>query len=87
MIDRAVIRSKKDRNGDILGLCNPNEYWSPRSKSDVIYEIESGKVRYYVPWTDGIKTIINVVNGSNGKYLRTDKDNTVRNNLDDLLDC
>ena len=87
MIERAVIRSKKDRDGDIIGLCNPNEYWSPKSKADAVYEIESGTYRYYVPWTDGTRTTINVVNGVNGKYLRTDKDNTHRNNLDDLDDC
>jgi hypothetical protein len=87
MAERAVVQSKKDRDGDILALCNPGEYWSPRSKADAIQDIESGVHQYYVPWNDGTKTTIRVVPGSTGKYLRTDKDNTSRNNLDDLSDC
>lgn len=87
MTDRTVTRSKKDRDGDILGLCKPGEYWSPRGKSDAIRDIESGTHRYYVPWSDGANTLIHVVNGPTGKYLRTDRDNTSRNNLDDLPDC
>ena len=87
MIERAVIKSKKNQDGDILGLCNPNEYWSPKSKNNAIYEIESGSIKYYVPWIDGTRTNINVVNGPNGKYLRTDKDSTYQNNLNDLPDC
>jgi hypothetical protein len=87
MAERAVIRSRKDRDGDILALCNANEYWSPRSKAEAIHDIESGTHKYYVPWNDGVKTLIHVVNGPTGKYLRTDKDNTSRNNLDDLHDC
>ena len=31
--------------------------------------------------------MIHVVNGPRGKYLRTDRDSTVKNNLDDLPDC
>jgi hypothetical protein len=56
-------------------------------KADAIQDIESGVHGYYVPWPDGVRTEIRVVNGPNGKYLRTDKDNTTRNNLDDLPDC
>jgi len=87
MTDRAVYKTKKDNNGDILGLCNSGQHWSPRTKADAIRDIELGNIRYYVPWKDGIKTIIKVVSGANGKYLRTDKDQTTRNNLDDLPDC
>lgn len=87
MTDRAVYKTKKDNDGDILALCNAGQYWSPRSKADAIRDIESGTIRYYVPWSDGTKTIIKVVNGATGKYLRTDKDQTSRNNLDDLPDC
>ncbi len=38
-------------------------------------------------WPGGVRTEIRVVNGPTGKYLRTDRDNTSRNNLDDLPDC
>ena len=33
------------------------------------------------------RTEIRVVNGPNGKYLRTDRDDTERNNLRDLPNC
>ena len=87
MADRAVTRTRKDRDGDILALCNPGDYWSPRTKADAIRDIEAGIHRYYVPWSDGRRTPIRVVNGPTGKYLRTDRDDTARNNLDDLPDC
>ena len=86
MADRAVRKTRKDEDGDILALCNPGDYWSPRQKADAIQDIESGLHTYYVPWQSG-RTPIRVVNGPNGKYLRTDRDNTSRNNLDDLPDC
>lgn len=86
MADRAVYQTRKDRDGDILALCSPSESWSPRLKADAIRDIENGIHTYYVPWTDG-RTEIRVVKGPNGKYLRTDRDNTARNNLDDLPDC
>jgi len=87
MADRAVTRSGKNSDGDITRLCKPGEYWSPRGKQSVISDIEAGTHRYYVPWSDGKSTWIRVVNGANGKYLRTDKDQTTRNNLNDLPDC
>ncbi|MES9902815.1 MAG: DUF3892 domain-containing protein [Sedimenticola sp.] len=87
MTDRPVTKTRKDRDGDIQALCNPGTFWTPRLKSDAIRDIESGDHSYHVPWADGTKTQIRVVNGPSGKYLRTDKDNTTRNNLDDLPDC
>ncbi len=86
MADRAVFKTGKDRDGDITKLCNEGQSWSPRSKSDAIRDIESGTHTYYVPWKSG-RTEIRVVPGITGKYLRTDRDNTSRNNLDDLPDC
>ena len=86
MSDRAVYKTGKDGDGDITRLCNSGEYWSPRSKANAINDIETGTHSYYVPWQNG-RTNIRVVQGPNGKYLRTDRDNTSRNNLDDLPDC
>jgi hypothetical protein len=83
---RAVTHSGKDRDGDITSLCKPGEYWSPQSKAGAISDIELHLHSYYVPWPEG-PTPIRVVNGLTGKYLRTDRDNTSRNNLDDLPDC
>lgn len=86
MSDRAVRNTGKDSDGDITKLCDPGAVWSPRYKADVIKDIEGGVHTYYVPWKSG-RTEIRVVNGSSGKYLRTDRDDTTRNNLDDLPDC
>lgn len=86
MADRAVTRTGKDVDGDITKLCNLGQSWSPRSKQGAISDIESGSHTYYVPWKSG-RTEIRVVNGPNGKYLRTDRDRTSKNNLDDLEDC
>lgn len=86
MTDRAVRRTRKDDDGDITALCDPGTTWSPRLKADAIRDIESGVHTYHVPWTGG-RTEIHVVRGSTGKYLRTDRDKTPRNNLNDLPDC
>lgn len=87
MADRAVRKTGKDRDGDITALCDSGQVWSPRKKADAIYDIENKIHTYHVPWTSG-RTEIRVVNDPvKGKYLRTDRDNTTRNNLDDLPDC
>ena len=87
MADRDVTRTRKDQDGDITALCYPGASWSPRLKAEAISDIETGVHRYFVPWSDGSRTPIRVVNGPMGKYLRTDKDGTSKNNLDDLPDC
>ena len=86
MSDRPVRKTRKDRDGDILALGNDGDSWSPRLKADAISDIEFGLHTYHVPWTSG-RTEIRVVNGVTGKYLRTDRDSTTRNNLLDLPDC
>lgn len=85
-MDRAVTRTGKNADGDIIRLCNPSASWSPVSKETAIRDIETGTHTYYVPWTTG-RTEIRVVPGPNGKHLRTDRDSTSRNNLDDLPNC
>lgn len=86
MADRAVRKTGKNNQGDITALCDDGARWSPRSKADAIADIESGAHTYYVPWATG-RTEIRVVEGAKGKYLRTDSDDTQKNNLDDLPDC
>tara|TARA_R110001592_G_scaffold360574_3_gene669182 strand:+ start:64 stop:327 length:264 start_codon:yes stop_codon:yes gene_type:complete len=87
MIERRVTRTKKDKDGDTLALCNSGDYWSPRSKADAINDIESGSYGYYVLGHGGTKTKIEVVKGQTGKYLRSVKDGSTGNNLDELPDC
>ncbi|MBH0098018.1 DUF3892 domain-containing protein [Salinibacterium sp. NSLL150] len=83
---RPVRQSRKDNYGNITALGDEGAVWSPRSSADVIFDIERGTHSYYVPWESG-HTPIRVVPGQGGKYLRTDRDATARNNLDELPDC
>lgn len=87
MAERPVTQSRKDRDGDILALCNPGESWSPRLKQDAINDIEGRLHNYFVEVPGTGRVDIHVVRGPKGKYLRTDPDRTNRNNLDDLPDC
>lgn len=86
MADCAVRKAGKNSQGDITSLCDDGVYWSPRASADAIRDIENRIHTYNVPWTSG-RTEIRVVQGLKGKYLRTDRYNTTRNNLDDLPDC
>ncbi len=86
MADRSVLSTGKNSDGDITSLCNDGASWSPRDKASAISDIESGTHTYHVSWQSG-RTEVGVVNGDTGKYLRTDRDNTSRNNLSDLPDC
>ena len=86
-LKRYVTATGKNRNRDITALCNPEESWSRISKDAAIKEIERGDYQYWVRSDSGCETRIHVLNGPNGKYLRTDRDNTPKTNLDDLPDC
>nr|WP_081895981.1 DUF3892 domain-containing protein [Cellulosimicrobium sp. MM] len=83
MPDYAVTHSGKNWDGDITAI-GVKGSWQ-HSKSSAISNIENGVCRYFVNWPEGY-TWIRVVNGATGKYLRTDRDGTSRNNLDDLPD-
>ncbi len=86
MARRKVTKSRKDKLGNITHLCNQFESWSPRTTHDVIRDIENKLDSYYVIVNYQEVDII-VVDGTNGKYLRTDPDKTTKNNLDELPDC
>jgi hypothetical protein len=83
MIERKVTNTRKGEKGKIIALCNPVEWWSPRSAIEVINDIEESYYTYYV-LVDGQKVLIKVMNGSVEKYLRTDPNKTTKNNLEDL---
>lgn len=86
MAIRAVMKAGKDSGGDITKLCGDGD-WSPRSKVDAIRDIESGSHQYFVPWASGGTLILVVDDPTKGKYLRTDRDRSTKNNLHDLPDC
>ena len=83
MADRRVTHSRKNLDGDITAIGNASQLWSPRVSADAIRDIELRTYTYFVQWPEK-RTEIRVVDGATGKYLRTDRDNTTRNNLDDL---
>ncbi|XOV85284.1 MAG: DUF3892 domain-containing protein [bacterium] len=87
MAKRYVRKTGKDSDGDITKLCNDGSAWSPRMKADVIRDIENNTNEYWVPWQSGETKIHVVSDRVKGKYLRTDRDQTSINNLDDLPDC
>ena len=86
MVDRRVTRSRKDSDGEITALCGPGAGWSPRNKQDAIRDIEAREYSYYVDMA-GYRIDVQVVQGPNGKYLRTTADPESANNLDNLDDC
>jgi hypothetical protein len=84
---RYITHVKRSLDWDITEICNPIEPWSSVSKKDAIREIESSVYQYFVNWGAFSTQIKVVVNKYDQKYLRTDKDNTKRNNLEELPDC
>lgn len=87
MTDRQVTATGKNQHGAIVSLCNAGQPWSPRQKADAITDIRTRQHRYWVAWPGQPSTWIEVVEGLQGPYLRTDRDSTSRNNLDELPDC
>ena len=86
MADRRVTGTGKDRDGDITKLCN-GSVWGSTAKASAISHIEGRVHTYYVQQPGTIRAEVRVVNGANGKYLRTDADAASGNNLDNLPDC
>jgi hypothetical protein len=86
MIERKITNSIKDSSGNITAICNPGEWWSPKTSEEAIEEIEEMLYSYHVI-LNGEKVDIKVVHGETGKYLRTDPDKTTKNNLDELPEC
>lgn len=78
-----VTKSKKDSDGDIIGLCGYG--WS-HPKAQAVSNIRAGVQRYYVTVSG---RDVNVRIGTrNGKgYLTTSPDGYAPNNLDTLPDC
>lgn len=86
MIERQITNIKKDSKGRTRLICNPDEWWSPKSVKEVVYEIEESFYRYYVI-VNNLKVEVKVIADSENKYLCTDPDKTTQNNLDELPEC
>lgn len=85
MAIREVTMCRKDDDGDIVALCNPDALWSPRLKGDAINDIENNIHTYYV-LRKGKRVDIKVFKNINGRSLGTDTMKTVTNNLVNLQD-
>jgi hypothetical protein len=78
-----VTNSKKDLDGDIIGLCGSG--WS-HSKAEAVASIRRDAAAYYVS-VNG-RTVYVRVGVRNGRdYLTTSPDSYSPNNLDDLPNC
>jgi len=84
MADRRVKRTSKDSDGDITSLCGD---WGTATKIVAISDIERRANSYYVQDAYSRRADVYVVNGTTGKYLRTDPNATSSDNLDTLPDC
>ncbi|MEX2547285.1 MAG: DUF3892 domain-containing protein [Chloroflexota bacterium] len=84
MADRRVTKTGKDTDGDITSLCGT---WGSTAKATAISDIEKGTNTYFVQDARSRRADVHVVNGTTGKYLRTDPNSACSDNLDSLPDC
>jgi hypothetical protein len=82
-LDRRVRTVRRDRDGNIVALCNSGANWSPRRKSDVIRDILENKKSYYVQEQER-RSYVRVVDGDK---LRTTRDVASANSLEKLTDA
>ena len=86
MAERRIKKTRKDSDGDIIRVCNSDEYWIYEERAVAIDHIESGTHSYYVDEA-GSKAHVEVITVGLTKYLRTQADAEPANNLDNLPDC
>ena len=79
-MDRRVKMTKKDRDGNIIALCNPGQSWSPRKTTDIVRDIIAAKTSYYVMESER-RSYVRV---TAGRALETTADETSENNLNNL---
>ena len=84
MIQREIIKVDRDYQGRITALRNQFKGWSPISVEEAINQIENELCKYFVTLSNVGKVDVHVIDGPEGKILRTDPEKTSRNNLLDL---
>jgi hypothetical protein len=72
--------TKKDRDGNIVALCNPGQAWSPRKTADIVKDIIAARTSYYVMESER-RAYVRVVSG---RALETTADEASENNLNNL---
>ena len=86
MESREVTHTGKDEHEVITKLCNPESEWKSVSAKKAIKQIDDRTHEYFVGGGEQIVPVLVVPRGV-GKYLRTSRDETDANNLDELPDC
>ncbi len=66
MAERRVTQTRKNDEGDIMALCQPGAYWSPRYTDAAIEDINNGTHRHYVQGAAG-RSDIHVVTIQTGR--------------------
>lgn len=84
MATRFITFTQKNKEDDILFICNNEADWSPLSIENAISHIEDGTHSYFAAGPNGVEAKVHVVNGASGKYLRSNQDKSSSNNLDNL---
>lgn len=80
MAERQITHVRRDRYGVTTDVGRPG-VWTA-SVPTAIATIDAGTYNYFVQWPEK-RTEVRVINAS-PRYLRTDRDGTAKNNLDDL---
>jgi hypothetical protein len=83
MAIREVKICRKDDSGEIVALCNPEAFWSPRLKGDAIHDIQNNIHTYYV-LCNGRRVDIEIIKNNDGISLQINSAKTINNNLVDL---
>lgn len=79
--------TKLNRNSTHEGITHlGGNTWAKKTRQQVIADIESGTNTYYT-LVGGKRANVGVVQGSNGKYVRTHADGVWNDNLLALPDC
>lgn len=86
MIERRITNTRINKDGKIVAVCNPSEWWSPRDVFEVINDIEQSFYVYYIQ-TEEQKLELKVANGTSEKYLRTNSKLVADNLLEKLPHC
>ena len=86
MADRTVTHAKRNSDGNIVAIGNPDTDWYQRDARWAIQDILEHRHRYLVISTTGIARPIDVINGPSGAYLRSRGDSSDANNLDFMPD-
>lgn len=87
MVMRTVTGASKDKDGDIIKICGSEPTPFSVLKDEAIQDIENKKHSYRVGKTLLTSVNIHVVTAAGVKFLRTDPDLKITNNLDELPSC